>query len=350
MVALILLTVTVVMGVVASVGWATAHWPRFLSQSVHRNVSLLCVGFVAVHVVTTVSDGYVPIGAAGAFVPFLTQYRPFWIGLGALGVDLLLAVMITSALRRHIGYSSWRFVHWMAYVCWPIAVFHSLGSGSDASLPPVLAVDAVCGAAVLIAFCCRLATARTFPIGRRAAAAAGMVVTLVGAVVFAAAGPLRPGWSHRAGTSEAVLAQLAQRYAPPAGSGTGVSASATGAGGVPAAPFRFGLSGSETTTSGGPGSIRATFTMELHDPSSTPLVVVLNGVSAQGGGIIMSSGTVTFGGYHGVVTGLNGATMEASVAAPIQQSLLLSVSVDRSSNTVTGSVTGSASPSGGVSP
>ena len=70
MVALLLLTATVVLGVVASVGWTTERWPRFLSQSVHRNLSLFCVGFVAVHVITTVSDGYVPIGLADAFLPF----------------------------------------------------------------------------------------------------------------------------------------------------------------------------------------------------------------------------------------------------------------------------------------
>lgn len=116
-VALVLLTVSVVMGVVAAVGWATERWPRFLSQSVHRNVSLFCIGFVALHVVTTVSDGYVPIGFASAFLPFLTPYRPIWIGLGALGFDLLLVVLVTSALRHRIGYSSWRFVHWLAYLC-----------------------------------------------------------------------------------------------------------------------------------------------------------------------------------------------------------------------------------------
>lgn len=95
-VALVLLTATVVIGVVASVGWATDRWPRFLSQSVHRNLSLFCLGFVALHVISTASDGYVPIGFADAFVPFLTPYRPIWVGLGALGFDLLLAVLITD--------------------------------------------------------------------------------------------------------------------------------------------------------------------------------------------------------------------------------------------------------------
>src|SRR5579872_4808025 len=84
LVALVLLTGTVVVGVMASVGWTTERWPRFLSQDVHRNLSLFCVGFVGLHVVTTVSDGYVPISFADAFIPFRTAYRPLWVGLGAL--------------------------------------------------------------------------------------------------------------------------------------------------------------------------------------------------------------------------------------------------------------------------
>ncbi len=340
-VALVLLTVSVVMGVVAAVGWATERWPRFLSQSVHRNVSLFCIGFVALHVVTTVSDGYVPIGFASAFLPFHTPYRPIWIGLGALGFDLLLVVLVTSALRHRIGYSSWRFVHWLAYLCWPIAVFHSLGSGSDASLPFVLGIDAVCGVAVLAAVACRLATGRTFPTGRRAAGAAGVVVALTGMVVFAAVGPLRPGWSHRAGTSQALLAQLAQRYAVPTGGGPAATPVGHRTAAVPSTPFTYGLSGSVSTTApDAQGVVQATLTMQLQDASSTPLVVVLDGVADQGGGIAMSSGSVTFGGYHGPVTSLSGNTIGASVATPNPQALTMTVDIDQNANTVSGSVTG----------
>src|ERR1035437_7690940 len=100
LISLILLSATVVLGIVASVGWTSAQWPRFVSQAVHRNLSLLCIALIAIHIVTTVADGYVPIGYVDAFIPFLTPYRPLWIGLGALAFDMLLAVGITSGLRR----------------------------------------------------------------------------------------------------------------------------------------------------------------------------------------------------------------------------------------------------------
>ena len=109
--AFVLLTATIVLGVVASIGWTTERWPRFLSQDIHRNVSLLCLVFLGVHVATTVLDGYVPIGLIDVFLPLHSPYRPIYVGLGALGFDLLLAVLVTSALRHRIGYGSWRFVH-----------------------------------------------------------------------------------------------------------------------------------------------------------------------------------------------------------------------------------------------
>ena len=106
--------------------------PRFVTLGIHRSISLLAVAFVGVHVLTTVADGYVPISIASAVVPFTSGYRPFWVGLGAVAFDLLLALVITSVLRRRFGYRVWRAVHWAAYACWPIAFVHALGTGTDA--------------------------------------------------------------------------------------------------------------------------------------------------------------------------------------------------------------------------
>ena len=120
-VAYVLLSAAVVLGIVTTVGPGSRRWPRFATQGLHRTVSLLCVIFVSLHVVTTVADGYVPIGIVDALVPFHTPYRPLWIGLGAMSFDFLLAVAITSLLRRHLGLAAWRGVHWLAYACWPVA-------------------------------------------------------------------------------------------------------------------------------------------------------------------------------------------------------------------------------------
>ena len=156
-VSLVLLTAATVLGITTAVRWATVRWPSFVVEGLHKNVSLLSIVFLAVHITTAVVDGYVPIRWLDAVVPFAGQYKALWLGLGALSFDLLLAVAITSLVRVRLGYKIWRGVHWAAYAAWPVAVIHGLGIGSDTSQGWMQLTDLVAVAAVLAAVCWRLA-------------------------------------------------------------------------------------------------------------------------------------------------------------------------------------------------
>lgn len=165
LIALMLLSSVVVLGTAVSQGWSSKRWPRFFSQGLHGYLSLLCLALIAGHVLTTVIDGFVPIGFLDAVIPFRSPYRSFWLGLGAVGFDLFMALLVTSAVRHRIGYRNWKAIHWLAYLCWPVAVFHGLRMGTDIRLLPVLVINAICVTAVLAAVGCRLAGP---PAGRRA--------------------------------------------------------------------------------------------------------------------------------------------------------------------------------------
>jgi predicted ferric reductase len=130
--ALLLLTTAVVLGVVSVVRVHSPRWPRFALAQLHRNLSLLALTFGAVHVITTVVDSFVPISVVDAFVPFVSEYKPFWLAMGTIGADLMLAVLITTAIRRRIGFQAWRSIHVLSYGCWATSVVHSIGIGSDA--------------------------------------------------------------------------------------------------------------------------------------------------------------------------------------------------------------------------
>jgi predicted ferric reductase len=158
-VALGLFTLTTLFGVLGISRWENARWPRFLTASLHRNVSLLALCFLAIHVMTALVDQWVGLGFIGAVVPFVSTYRPFWVGLGVLAADLLLAVVATSLLRRHIRYRAWRFVHWGAWLMWPLAVSHALGSGTDTTSGLGLVAVLCCVAAVGLAGVYRVLTA-----------------------------------------------------------------------------------------------------------------------------------------------------------------------------------------------
>jgi sulfoxide reductase heme-binding subunit YedZ len=128
---LVLFSVVMVLGVAARLGSAPRRWPRFVVPEVHRTLALFAVAFLALHVVTAILDPFVSIGWAATAVPFASGYRTLAIGMGTLAVDLGGAVLVTSLARRHLGYRSWRAVHWLAYLAWPVAFVHSLTAGND---------------------------------------------------------------------------------------------------------------------------------------------------------------------------------------------------------------------------
>lgn len=159
-VSLLLFTAVMCIGILTTMRWQSARWPRFLTAELHRSLALVSVVFLAFHIVTAIVDPFTDLGLAAALIPFASSYRPLWVGLGVLSIDIGLAVLVTSLLKARVGQRSWRAVHWLAYASWPLAVLHSIGSGSDATAPWMLAVDVLCVGAVLIAIAWRVLGAR----------------------------------------------------------------------------------------------------------------------------------------------------------------------------------------------
>ena len=296
LVALVLLTASVVLGVLEVKRWKTERWPRFVTAGLHKNLSLLAVVFLGMHIATTVVDGFAPIGWLDAVLPFRSGYRPLWLGLGAVAVDLLIALVVTSLLRGRFGYRAWRAVHWAAYACWPIALLHGLGTGSDTKLGLVLALNMACLAAVVFAVWWRLADAwatQAAGSGATVAAVVASVAVPVAIVAFLLAGPLKPGWARRAGTPTSILNPTpASATASPGSSSPSTAApsgsSATSFTGV----FNDAIAGTLVQSADG-----TTVTISGNLTGSAPghLSVVLHGRPAAGGGIEMTSSSAALG-------------------------------------------------------
>ena len=165
-VTLMLLTGVVVLGVLTAVRFETDSWPRLVAAGLHRNLALLSVLFLGLHIVTAVVDPYAHLGWASAIVPFASWYRTFWLGLGTIAAELLLAIVATSLLRRVVGPMGWRTIHWLAYVSWPVAFVHGLGTGTDSGSDWLLGLDAVSAGAVVVAVVTRLWVGPTDPLAR----------------------------------------------------------------------------------------------------------------------------------------------------------------------------------------
>lgn len=197
-VAFLLLTATTLLGVAGAGRYAPAAVGRFEMAALHRNLSLLSLAVLGVHIATAIADSYVPLGLPSILIPFASPYRTFWLGLGTLAFDLLLAVALTSAVRLRLGLRRWKAVHLLAYAAWPVAAFHAAGTGTDTKLGPQLTFYALCIAALLGACWWRLHRAGPGKVAARAWAAALCLTVPAAFAAFVLSGPLAPGWSHRA--------------------------------------------------------------------------------------------------------------------------------------------------------
>jgi len=343
-VALLLLTVGLVLGVMGPTRFRTARMPRFAVSGLHRNVTLLALAFVVVHVVTTVLDGYTPIGVRDAFVPFVASYRPVWLGLGAVAFDLLLALIVTSLFRNRLGFRTWHAVHWLAYASWPVALLHSLGTGSDARSSWLVVLAAVCTIAVVAAVSWRVAVAAQGRLVLRigAAGAVGVLVLLV--LVWYRGGPGQAGWAKRSGTPTTLLAST--RTAAPA---TAVAAT------LPATPFsapldgRFAESGTDAN-----GLVSIAVTGLTRGGVDGELHLDLWGQPLEGGGVAMRSSSVRFGPtsapseYTGSIASLDSQRLTAALrdAASRSLTLVLDLRIDAAAGTVSGQVQAQSSGDG----
>jgi predicted ferric reductase len=110
---------------------------RSFTFDFHQFLSLLAVGFILVHVLVLLLDRYLPYSWTQILVPFLSPYRPFWVGVGGLAFYLILLVTITFYLRRRIGMNTFRSLHGLSFLGYLGATLHGLFSGTDTALPAV---------------------------------------------------------------------------------------------------------------------------------------------------------------------------------------------------------------------
>lgn len=342
-VALILLTASVVLGILDSVRFASApRWPRFAIDAVHRDVSLLVVVVLVIHIVTSVLDGFAPITLLDGVIPFTSAYRPLWLGFGALSFDLLLAIAITSLVRRRLGYRTWRAIHWVAYASWPVAVLHGLGTGSDVKQWWMLGLTAACVVAVLFALWARIAHVSSEHAGLRAPATALAVITPIGLAIFTLAGPLQTGWARRAGTPASLLSKPADAAAP----------SRSAASSSPGGPFTSSLAGTLTQTQASGGAI-AELALSVSGQVRGQLRVRIGGTPV-GGGLSMTGSQVdlALAGQPSVLQGqinaLRGEEFDAQVSDRAGTALDLNVQlqIDNQNDTVTGTLSGAPAGNG----
>ncbi len=128
-----------------SVAWGLAVSSKILDTLLHGSftydfhqfISLLSIGFIAIHLLSLLFDQYMPYSVAQLLIPGLSSYRPVWVGVGIVAFYLTLLVTITFYLRGRIGMKAFRTIHVFSLVAYLATTIHGLLSGTDSSLPAV---------------------------------------------------------------------------------------------------------------------------------------------------------------------------------------------------------------------
>lgn len=344
-VSLILLTTIVVLGVAGATRWRSTRWPRFVVAGLHRNLTLLALVFIALHVITTVLDGYAPISIVNAVIPFTSPYRPIWLGLGAVALDLLLALTVTSLLRARIGYARWRALHWFAYASWPIALVHGLGTGTDSRIGWFQVVAVVCVASVVTAVLWRVAANRATP-GLRAATTMLAIAAPLAIGGWYLAGPAQHGWAARAGTPKSLLG------ASRSSSTNAVAAAPIAT--LPTSAFTSAFSGHvHESSQDANGRVVVDISGKTRGGAAGVLWIRLEGEPIDGGGVSMTASGASYGtaaypdAYVGKIVGLDGTRIALSLngQSSSRLSLLVDLQFDSATGTATGTVHGTPSSS-----
>lgn len=340
-VSLLLLTTIVVLGVAGATRWRSVRWPRFVVAGLHRNLTLLALVFISLHVLTTVLDGYAPISIVSAILPFTSAYRPIWLGLGALAFDLLLALTVTSLLRARIGYARWRALHWFAYASWPIALVHGLGTGTDARVGWMQVVTLVCVASVVGAVLWRVSAERAAA-GLRTAATIVAIAAPLAIGGWYLSGPAQRGWAARAGTPKSLLAPITSSSS---------QAAAAPVATLPTSAFTSTFTGRVRESSqDANGRVVVNIAGRTAGAAKGVLWIRLQGQPIDGGGVSMTASGASYGtsaypdAYVGKIVGLDGTRIALSLTGRSSTlSLLVDLQVDSATGAATGTVHGTPS-------
>lgn len=130
-VAYLLLWGSVVWGLLLSskIGRGIWHAPALLDA--HQFLSEVAVGFTLFHGLILMGDRYLSFPLLAVLAPFAGDYQPALVAAGQIALWLSLLLVVSSYLRKHVGQTWWRAIHFSSFAAYWLALLHSVLMGSD---------------------------------------------------------------------------------------------------------------------------------------------------------------------------------------------------------------------------
>ena len=136
--------------------------------ALHRWLGALALAFIAVHVGAILLDDFVHFSIAAVLVPLVSGWHPVAVAWGIVAMYLLVAVEVTSLVRRRLPAKVWRQLHLLAYAAFGLSTVHMTTTGTDTTALVGGMVGVALGTLVMLGATLVWAW-RTEPASRRAA-------------------------------------------------------------------------------------------------------------------------------------------------------------------------------------
>jgi sulfoxide reductase heme-binding subunit YedZ len=130
-VAYLLLTFTVCIGIGLAGRARVPGFPRFAVNDLHRFAGILTGSFIVIHVGAILLDGYVHFSIPQVLVPLTSSYRTLAVAFGIVAAELLIALAVTNRLRKKLPHRIWRRFHYLNFAVWALATTHGITAGTD---------------------------------------------------------------------------------------------------------------------------------------------------------------------------------------------------------------------------
>ena len=156
--AYLLLTASMLAGLVVKSRPFGARVRAAAVTDVHRFLTLLALGGIALHGFALVLDSTVHLGLPALLIPGLSAYRPLATGLGVVAAELAALIIVSFPLRKRIGARVWRRLHWATYGVFAAATVHGLAAGTDTARPWIFGLYVAAVTAVVFATAWRVLT------------------------------------------------------------------------------------------------------------------------------------------------------------------------------------------------
>ena len=148
-IAYLLLWFSTILGLAVTSKYMDLMLDRMFTYDFHQFISLLSIAFLLVHILVLLIDRYLPYNLLQILVPFISPYRPVWVGIGVIAFYIIILVTVTFYIKKQIGMRSFRVIHYLSLLGYLGGLIHGIYAGTDTALPAMRIVYYVTGLGVL---------------------------------------------------------------------------------------------------------------------------------------------------------------------------------------------------------